>query len=106
MRIRTGRKIRPESRLLDDLIKDVVKQRLKRRVYVIKWLLVDQKGYSVSDYERFIKWVNDFPKGRRIHPGLLIDILTDLGIDWKSVFEEALRLREEIKKSHERVSSR
>ena len=105
MRVRTGRKLRPESQLLDDLIKEVVKDRLKKRIFVIKWVLVDQKGYSISDYDRFIKWVNDFPRGRRINPGLLIDILTDLGIDYKSVIEEALKRREEINKMNQRVAS-
>ncbi|ADU97686.1 hypothetical protein Theam_1730 (plasmid) [Thermovibrio ammonificans HB-1] len=104
MRVRTGREIRPESRLLDDLLKEIVKERLKHRIYVIKWVLVDTKGYSLSDYDRFIKWINDFPKGRRIHPGLLIDILTDLGIPYQEVFEEALRRRARILKEREQIT--
>gem|GEM_PF-5513401 len=104
MRERTGRKIKHESMILDKEIKEAVKRRLKRRTFVIKWILVDKKGYSISDYERFIKWLNDFPKGRRIPLGLLIDVLNDLGIDYKDVIDEALKYREEADRMNKRAS--
>jgi len=92
-RERTGRKIRKESRVLDEILKKVVKEKIKEKAIIVQVILCDRKGYSLSDYERFMKWYNDFPKGRRIEIGLLIDILQDLGIDWKEVIEEALRRR-------------
>jgi len=90
---RSGRKIRRESRILDDLLKQIVKERVRDLGVRLRKVLCDKKGYSLSDYERFIKWYNDFPRGRRIEVGLLIDVLNDLNLDLEEIIKEALRRR-------------
>lgn len=94
-RERTGRRIRKQSLELDRILRQVVKEKTKEApVYgVIKRILVDKKDYSLSDYERFIKWLNDYPKRKGIEVGLLIDILDDLGIDFCECIKEAKRKR-------------
>ena len=92
-RERTGRRIRKESRELDKILKQVVKEKVKESPYVVLKFLCDIKNYSHSDYERFVKWYSDFRKGRNINLGLLVDVLLELGIDPCKVIKEAVKRR-------------
>jgi len=90
-RIRTGRKIREPSMKLDRILREVIKEKIKDKPVsgVVKKILVDKKGYSLSDYDRLIKWLNDYPNRKGIEVGLLIDMMDDLGIDLCECIREA-----------------
>jgi hypothetical protein len=93
---RTGRKVREESLLLDDCLREEVKREFRK--HNILRILCDEKGWSRSDYERVMKWLNKY--NRRVEFGLLIDALSAIGVDWKIVFERAwLKRRYELLKS-------
>ena len=49
--------------------------------------LCEFEGWSRSDYDRIMKWVDGY--NRRVEIGLLIDALEALGFDWKEIFERA-----------------
>jgi hypothetical protein len=90
---RTGRKVRKESLMLDELLRAEVKAEFEKH-NVLK-ILCDEKGWTRSDYDRVMKWMNAY--NRRVEIGLLIDALTAVGADWKTVFERAwLRRRYEL----------
>jgi len=86
---RTGRKVRGESVLLDDILREEVKREFKK--YNVIHVLCDKKGWSRSDYDRIMKWVDRY--NRRVEIGLLIDALHELGVNWLDVFERAFYRR-------------
>ncbi|WP_457569591.1 hypothetical protein [Desulfurobacterium sp.] len=89
---RSGRKVRKESVLLDEILRDEIKRELKNKYKVLN-ALCDEHNWSRSDYERIMKWLNRYNK--RVEIGLLIDALATLGIDWLEVFERAYTKRKE-----------
>jgi hypothetical protein len=91
--LRTGRKVREESALLEELLRAEVKREFAK--HQVLRILCDEEGWPRSDYERVMKWVNGY--NRRVEIGLLMDALEAVGADWKVVFERAwLRRRYEL----------
>jgi len=87
---RVGRRIRPESLKLEELLKEEIKKEFAKH-NVIR-ILCDEKGWSRSDYDRIFKWLDNY--NRRVEIGLLIDALCAVGADWEEVFRRTLKRRE------------
>ena len=82
---RTGRKVRKESLLLDRILREEIRREFRKVKVLAK--LCEFEGWSRSDYDRIMKWVDGYNK--RVEIGLLIDALEALGFDWKEIFERA-----------------
>lgn len=92
MKKRTGRKVRPESLAFDEALRKEVKNAIKRTKMLS--LLVSDKGWSLSDYERLMKWLTGY--NRRIEVGLVVDALKAVGADWLEVFRRAEKNRKRL----------
>lgn len=89
---RSGRQVRPESLAFDRALREEIREAIKRTKMLS--LLVKDKGWSLSDYERLMKWLSGYNK--RVEIGLIVDALKAAGVDWKDIFQKAEERRKRL----------
>jgi len=92
VRERTGRKVREESLAFDRALREEVRNAIKRSKMLS--LLTEDHNWSLSDYERLMKWLTGY--NRRVEIGLIVDALKAVGVNWIEIFNRAEKRRKEF----------